>query len=168
MEELVAAGDDAPVELRCSTVVFRNGQVLLVHRSGRTPDDWVLPGGRPREGEGIQSCARREVLEETGLSVIPDRCVFVLETISPERRLRLVELVFLARRPPEDLVPVQREPGLEPRFVTLDELPGLRLRPPLAGHLRGLHGRADLPSAPFLGNLWRPEDSAVDLGGGMP
>lgn len=103
MEEAVTPGDDAPVELRCSTIIFRDGHALLMHRTNRTPDDWVLPGGRP-----------------------------------------------------------QREPGLEPVFVPLDELPGLRMRPPLAGHLRGLHGRADLPSAPFLGNLWRPEEAGGD------
>ena len=164
MEEAVTPGDDAPVELRCSTIIFRDGHALLMHRTNRTPDDWVLPGGRPRVGEGIQACARREVLEETGLSVVPERCVFVLETISPNRFARLVELVFFGGRLPMNAVPEQREPGLEPVFVPLDELPGLRMRPPLAGHLRGLHGRADLPSAPFLGNLWRPDEVGGDSG----
>ena len=42
-------------------------EVLLVHRPRY--DDWSLPKGKLEEGEGLISCAYREVLEETGLSV---------------------------------------------------------------------------------------------------
>ena len=42
-------------------------EVLLVHRPRY--DDWSLPKGKLEEGEALISCAYREVLEETGLSV---------------------------------------------------------------------------------------------------
>lgn len=143
------------VRLRCSAVVFRDDTVLLVHRPGRS--DWVLPGGCPRPGEGTSACARREVREETGLRVETGRCGFVLETIDPDSHERTVELVFLAND--GNGAPEVKEPGLLPRFVELAELPRLNLRPPIAGHLRGMGHRADPPSAPYLGNLWRPADS---------
>lgn len=42
-------------------------EVLLVHRPHY--DDWSLPKGKLEEGEALISCAYREILEETGLSV---------------------------------------------------------------------------------------------------
>jgi len=40
-------------------------EILLVHRPRY--DDWSLPKGKADDGEGWKACARREVLEETGL-----------------------------------------------------------------------------------------------------
>jgi len=42
-------------------------EVLLVHRPRY--DDWSLPKGKLEDGEALISCAYREVLEETGLSI---------------------------------------------------------------------------------------------------
>ena len=42
-------------------------EVLLVHRPRY--DDWSLPKGKRDPGETDEECARREVLEETGLRV---------------------------------------------------------------------------------------------------
>lgn len=35
----------AEIDMRCSVVVFKNNEVLLVHRARDGADDWVLPGG---------------------------------------------------------------------------------------------------------------------------
>lgn len=51
-----------------SVVVVDDDGGILLHR--RTDNDkWALPGGVMEIGESIASCARREVLEETGLDV---------------------------------------------------------------------------------------------------
>ena len=42
-------------------------EVLLVHRPRY--DDWSLPKGKAEEGEALISCAYREILEETSLSI---------------------------------------------------------------------------------------------------
>jgi len=42
-------------------------EVLLVHRPRY--DDWSLPKGKAEDGEALISCAYREILEETGLSI---------------------------------------------------------------------------------------------------
>jgi 8-oxo-dGTP diphosphatase len=50
-------------------ILLRSGrrgkfEIGLVHRPGR--DDWSLPKGKLEPGESFESCAVREVLEETG------------------------------------------------------------------------------------------------------
>ena len=146
----------ADVDVRCSVAAFRDGSVLLVHRGRDGADDWVLPGGTPRPGESMAACARRETLEETGLPVEPGRVAFVLETLAPGASRRAVDLVFLAVLPAGG-DPEPQEDGLEARFVPLAVLPGLILRPPIAGHLRSLHARGRAGTAAYLGNLWRPD-----------
>lgn len=60
---------DPPVELAAGGVVWRDGgqgvEVLLVHRPKY--GDWTFPKGKLEQGESLVECARREVLEETGV-----------------------------------------------------------------------------------------------------
>ena len=53
-------------------VLLRGAEILLVKR-GRPPalGAWSLPGGRQELGETAEACARRELLEETGLIAGP-------------------------------------------------------------------------------------------------
>ena len=46
-------------------LVVRDGNVLLVHRPKY--DDWTFPKGKCDDGEPDETCALREVEEETGL-----------------------------------------------------------------------------------------------------
>lgn len=142
--------------LRCSAIVFRTRAVLLVQRTGDSAGTWVLPGGTPRESESMAACARREVLEETGVSVTPSRVAFVVEAVAPEQSSRTLDIVFLATGLALGAEPQIREPGLEPHFVPVDQLTDLELRPPVAGYLRGLLHQRGRRYAPYLGNLWRP------------
>jgi 8-oxo-dGTP diphosphatase len=159
------------IELRCSAILFRQRTVLLVHRTSGGADDWVLPGGAPRPGESMAACARREVREETGISAEPTGVAFVLEASEPVSGLHTVDLVFVATEHGSQHPPGCVEPGLEPRFVHVDQLHEIDLRPPLSGHLRGLFSRR-LPYAPYLGNLWRPpadlDGQAGSLGASSP
>jgi 8-oxo-dGTP diphosphatase len=53
-------------------VVLKGASVLLVRR-GRPPSlgDWALPGGGQKLGETAEAAARRELLEETGVTAGP-------------------------------------------------------------------------------------------------
>jgi 8-oxo-dGTP diphosphatase len=145
------------IELRCSAIVVRGDTVLLVRRGRECPGAWALPGGTPRAGESLAACARREVREETGLPVDPARVAFVLEVAAPDSASRTLDIVFTADESAPGQQPDGRECGLEPRFVPMETIHELDLRPPLAGYLRGsmLGGSRDR-CAPYLANLWRP------------
>jgi 8-oxo-dGTP pyrophosphatase MutT (NUDIX family) len=151
--------DRTLVELRCSAIVFREERLLLLRRRRDGAEDWVLPGGHPRPREGAAACVEREVLEEAGIRIQAPRVAFVLETTDPAGDRRLIEVVFLADERDRRTDPRATEPGAQAVFVPVEDTPGLTLRPPLAGYLRGLHRTQLRSTAPYLGNLWR------DLGG---
>jgi len=74
-------------DVRCSTIIFRDDELLLVHRVREGGADWTLPGGTPRAGESMTACARRETLEETGLMVEPTSALMsVLAAWNAQRR----------------------------------------------------------------------------------
>jgi ADP-ribose pyrophosphatase YjhB (NUDIX family) len=144
------------VNLRCSAIVFRGDTLLLLQRRRAGSEDWVLPGGTPRRGESIASCVRREVAEETGLHVNPERVAFLLEAANRDEGSHVVDVVFTASESDPGQEPVLAEPGLVPVFHPIQELATLHLRPPIAGHVRGLHAAGGRGGAAYLGNLWRP------------
>ena len=51
-------------------VVIKEDRVLLVRR-GKPPSEgeWAIPGGSVELGETLQEAVRREILEETGISI---------------------------------------------------------------------------------------------------
>jgi ADP-ribose pyrophosphatase YjhB (NUDIX family) len=63
-------------------VVIHEGRVLLVRR-GKEPlrGRWVIPGGAVEAGESLQEALVREVLEETGVTVVPRDVVTVFDRI---------------------------------------------------------------------------------------
>jgi 8-oxo-dGTP diphosphatase len=61
---------NAVVTLEC--FVKKGDKYLLLHRNPTKrimPDIWMAPGGHREFNEGLFACARREVLEETGLQI---------------------------------------------------------------------------------------------------
>src|SRR5579864_2542948 len=58
------------VTLEC--FVKKDNTYLMLHRNKDKrimPDVWMAPGGKREFNEGLFECARREVLEETGLEI---------------------------------------------------------------------------------------------------
>jgi 8-oxo-dGTP diphosphatase len=79
---------EAPI-IGVGAVVIDGTKVLLVRR-GNEPlkGEWSLPGGAVELGETLQQGAVREVLEETGLVVVPAGIVEVLDRITRDEILQ--------------------------------------------------------------------------------
>ncbi|MBV9026703.1 MAG: NUDIX domain-containing protein [Streptomycetaceae bacterium] len=123
-------------------VVLHDGRILLqrAHWSGQ--DCYFLPGGGQNPGEAFDAAARREVLEEAGLDVTPERLLWLREYIGANHDGdpgdHRVEAIFLCRldSDPHQLgghAQDEAQTGLE--WVELEKVPSLNLLP---------HGLRDL------------------------
>ena len=68
--------------------IERDGQYLMLHRVKKendlNHDKWVGVGGKFEANESPDECLRREVLEETGLTLTDYRCRGVVTFVSDE------------------------------------------------------------------------------------
>ncbi|WP_371783092.1 NUDIX hydrolase [Streptosporangium subroseum] len=65
-------------------IIVDSGRILLVRR-GHPPGEglWSVPGGRVEPGESDVEAVAREVLEETGLNIVPGRLAGTVDRPGP-------------------------------------------------------------------------------------
>lgn len=138
-----------------ATVIVRNsnGEILLQKRSDTLT--WGLPGGHMELGEDLQQTARRELLEETGLTA---GRLFLLGVLSgPEfffiypngDQMHTVIVLYEAAEVQGTPIPRDSE-SMELRFFSPHALPELETR--AANILKSLTQKA-LEKEDMLGNL---------------
>ena len=77
----------------CAIITSENWILLLKHQAPtRKEPIWMPPGGEVLFGESLDSALRREVKEETGLYVEPNRLLWVHEFI--EKPYHAIEYYF--------------------------------------------------------------------------
>jgi len=112
------------------TVVWHGDRVLLVQR-GRPPrqGQWSLPGGAQQLGESLAEAARREVLEETGVTVDLGDVIATIDSIERDAdgriRYHFTLIDFAAEAHSAELVP--GDDAADARWFELDQLEGLGL-----------------------------------------
>ncbi len=86
-------------------LILHDGKLLLNKCISRLGVYYALPGGGQHDGELLTEAVRREVLEETGLTVEPMRLSAVFERVTPGREGNVnahkMYFVFLCRYLPE-------------------------------------------------------------------
>jgi 8-oxo-dGTP pyrophosphatase MutT (NUDIX family) len=173
MEGMSIFSHDIYANVRTRTIVLYRGCVLLLapERGALSEGEaaWRLPGGGLEPHESLADCARREVLEETGIRVRVGRIAFVREWVVP-RYATLPEgkpgaygfgLEVYHYATPEEPVP---EPQAEfagerpPSWIPLSEVPALPLWPKELKELcrRLQHGRAPAGCHSVVGRLESP------------
>lgn len=110
------------------------GRLLLVQR-GREPQlgRWSLPGGKANPGETFEDAAKREILEETGLSILLVRKLGVTTMPSVDDRIYEIHN-FYARVEAGALT--AGDDAAQARWVHLKELESFPLTTGLGEYLR--------------------------------
>jgi 8-oxo-dGTP pyrophosphatase MutT (NUDIX family) len=98
-------------------------RLLLVQLPGGR--GWSLPGGLMDRGESPIQCAVRELAEETGVRLPPERLVPASPNAVVHRHGRWVDCVFETHVPPDTVLSVDGAEVYEARFHPLDALPPL-------------------------------------------
>ena len=91
------------------------GDVLCVKTHWRS-DTWELPGGQVEEGEPLDEAVRREVLEETGITIRPQRVTGIYYNVS----MTVLSVVFIGQYV-GGTIGIQPEEIQEARFIRLTE-----------------------------------------------
>jgi 8-oxo-dGTP diphosphatase len=78
------------------TYVFNKKGELLLVKNPKLKTDWVPMGGHIEYGEKILETAKREVMEETGLNVVPLGILYVSEGVFPKEFIKKVHYIYLA------------------------------------------------------------------------
>jgi len=98
--------------------------VLLIER-GAEPyrGAWALPGGFLQPDEELDQCARRELLEETGVDA--DLLLHFANFSAPERdpRERVISVAYLALLPSDELRLEASTDAAQARWFAVDSLP---------------------------------------------
>jgi phosphatase NudJ len=109
-------------------VAVRLGDRWLLVQEAKSGNPWHLPAGRVDPGESFLEAARRETLEETGISIHLDGIVRIEHSPKADSTAR-VRVVFLAH-PAGSSVPKHKpdQESLGAGWFTLDQMKTLTLR----------------------------------------
>ncbi|MCI0753389.1 NUDIX hydrolase [Teichococcus vastitatis] len=127
-------------------ILFRGEDVLLVRRA-RPPrlGEWSIPGGAQHLGETVDEAARRELLEETGVTAGPLHIALAVDAISQDEegrtRFHYTILDFAARWLAG--TPRAGDDASAAAWFTPDQVAGLSLRPEVLQAIA--EGRRRLP-----------------------
>jgi len=122
-----------PIRLAARAVIVEDDRLLLVNAfPGPRSDLWCAPGGGVEAGVSLPDTLRREVREETGLAIAVGAPCLVNEFHEPASGFHQVEVFFRCSVEAGALSDGWRDPeGIvsRRRFVTRDEMAGLRVKP---------------------------------------
>ena len=142
--------------VKARAVILIDGRLIVANQRRRGRSELSLPGGRVNRYESVLDALTREVVEETGLAVVPRRMLYVSELVQSVRSHDL-ELVFLAE--------ASGIPTLN-GFKAIDLEGGERLaiRPPILEDIARDLARGWRDTPRWVGNLADPSRPIESVG----
>ncbi len=113
-----------------AVIIIKDKKVLLGKRiNSLGAGTWALPGGHLEFNESIEDCAKREVLEETGLIIKNIRCSRYTNDIFSKEQKHYVTLFVTAAYDHGDLELKEPHKCEQWSWFHWDELPGPKFPP---------------------------------------
>ncbi|HHU81445.1 MAG TPA: NUDIX domain-containing protein [Firmicutes bacterium] len=82
-------------ELTVGAVIFNPDNKILLCKSHKWNDEYVIPGGHVELGEKMEEALKREILEETGLKICDLQLLGLKESIYSESFYEKKHFIFL-------------------------------------------------------------------------
>lgn len=132
--------------------VNSDNKVLLVkHRKGDR-SYYLFPGGGLENNEKIEECAKRELLEETGLDIELGKLLFTSETIYPTGQKHVINFFFKGKILGGTLI---HGDGVEETcYLPLNKLSEITLHPPMGKTVLAAAQNNFEKDGVHLGCLW--------------
>ena len=122
-----------PIRLATRGLVFKDNKLLLVNAWPEGKSDLMCaPGGGAEVHQSLPDNLRREIYEETGLTVTVGPCVLVNEFHDPDGDFHQVDIYFRCTLVDGDLSDDSKDVEnivTDRRWVTREELGTLRVKP---------------------------------------
>lgn len=110
-----------------AAIIWQDGKVLITKRPEGTHLEgmWEFPGGKKEEAETLEECIAREIKEELGVQVKPEK---LLLTVNHEYETKIVDLHIFECALVNGL-PVPME-GQDMKWVKPSDMSGYTFPPP--------------------------------------
>ena len=149
--------------ISAASLVVKDERILLVHHYEEGAYEfWASPGEKLEGNESILQCAQRETLEETGLSVTPERIAYVQEFVQPGYHFG--KFFILCSDSRGEIGVANRDADetflVDARFLSQEDLAGVDVRPEVIRREFWHDLRDGFPLARYLGlehvnTLWQ-------------
>jgi ADP-ribose pyrophosphatase YjhB (NUDIX family) len=136
------------MRVKVRAVVLWEGKLLVSRERRRGRDHVLLPGGRVHDGESIADALIREVREETGLDIVPQRLLYIAEAVG-SHRIHDLNLVWLAELRDKD---AELD---EQALMPLDSPRVDSIMPPIVDRIAADVANGWPPEPRWLGNIVR-------------
>ena len=104
--------------------IKKDGKILVGKRKGsHGAATWALPGGHLEPGESFEACCKREVLEETGLTIKNISPVVFTNDIFHDEGLHYITLFFKSEYESGEAIVAEPLQCEEWRWVPLKHIP---------------------------------------------
>lgn len=113
------------------------GKILLVQQQKKKSGYWLLPGGGIEFGESGEEALKRELKEELSLEVSHTEFLLLNESIDPNKKRHLIQIVFLTKV--RELLPVlnAKEKAISGfGYFSAKEILSMDLRPDIKHYFR--------------------------------
>ncbi|WP_300546746.1 NUDIX domain-containing protein [Roseovarius sp.] len=132
------------IRIATRAVIVQDQRLLLVNAfPGEQSDLWCAPGGGAEAGTSLPENLQREVYEETGLRIRVGPPCLVNEFHEPKSGFHQVEIFFRCTIVDGEICDSWQDPEAvvnRRRFVSAQEITGLRVKPDSLAHVAFARG----------------------------
>ena len=116
----------------CRAIIIKDEKLVVMEREKNGFCYYAFPGGHVEKGESNEDCVKREVLEEFGIIVEPQKLVYVYEFNGQKQAFYLSKWVAgkIHKTDAEEYQPSQKNGYYNPTIVSFDKLGQINLMPP--------------------------------------